>query len=197
VEQMGIVFLDEIDKIAARENRSGVDVSREGVQRDILPIVEGSTVITKYGPVRTDHILFIAAGAFHMSKVSDLIPELQGRFPIRVELSSLAATEFGRILREPKNSLIRQYEGMMQTEGIELSFTDEAITAIAEICARVNEESENIGARRLHTIMEYLLEDISFEAPERPGERLEVDAELVRARLANIVEDHDLTKYIL
>jgi len=196
-EDAGIVFLDEIDKIAGRSSGHGPDVSREGVQRDILPIVEGSTVTTKYGPVRTDHILFIAAGAFHMTKVSDLIPELQGRFPIRVELNSLNATDFARILREPKNSLIKQYEAMLATEGVEIEFKDEAIEKLAQVCQQTNEESENIGARRLHTIMEYLLEDISFEAPESPGKAFLIDAPEVEKRLANIAENHDLGKYIL
>lgn len=198
-ENSGIVFLDEIDKIAGRgsSHGGGPDVSREGVQRDILPVVEGSTVITKYGPVKTDHILFIAAGAFHMSKVSDLIPELQGRFPIRVELDSLESADFVRILREPKNSLIKQYAAMLETEGVSLSLTDDAIDAIAEICQRVNAETENIGARRLHTIMEFLVEDISFEAPERKGDVLEISAEMVRERLSNVVEDADLGRYIL
>ena len=198
VENAGIVFLDEIDKIAGRgAPSSGPDVSREGVQRDILPIVEGSTVITKYGPVRTDHILFIAAGAFHVSKVSDLIPELQGRFPIRVELSSLKAAEFARILRETECSLIRQYEAMLATEGVTLVFEDEAIEALAHFCEKVNEESENIGARRLHTIMEYLLEEISFDAQDRAGETVAVTAGMVRERLAGTVEKQDLTRYIL
>ncbi|MBI5095701.1 MAG: ATP-dependent protease ATPase subunit HslU [Candidatus Hydrogenedentes bacterium] len=197
-ENSGIVFLDEIDKIAGRGNRgAGPDVSREGVQRDILPIVEGSTVTTKYGPVKTDHILFIAAGAFHMTKVSDLIPELQGRFPIRVELDSLGAEDFVRILREPKNSLIKQYVGMLQTEGVTLEFEDDAIEALANVCEKVNQESENIGARRLHTIMECLLEDISFEAPDKPGATLRIDVNEVQRRLANIVENRDLSKYIL
>ncbi len=198
VENAGIVFLDEIDKIAGRSAQGhGPDVSREGVQRDILPIVEGSTVITKYGPVRTDHILFIAAGAFHMTKVADLIPELQGRFPIRVELGSLAADEFERILREPKNSLVKQYEAMLATEGVTLRFSDAAVRSIAEIGQRVNEETENIGARRLHTIMEYLLEDLSFDADTRGGEEILIDEEEVQKRLAGIVEDQDLAKYIL
>jgi len=197
-EDAGIVFLDEIDKIAGRSaSGHGPDVSREGVQRDILPIVEGSTVITKYGPVRTDHILFIAAGAFHMSKVSDLIPELQGRFPIRVELSSLEAKEFVRILREPKNSLIKQYEAMLGTEDVTVTFTDDAVEMLARICQRVNEETENIGARRLHTIMEYLFEDISFEAPESPGKKVQIDKNMVEKRLADIYENRDLSKYIL
>jgi ATP-dependent HslUV protease ATP-binding subunit HslU len=172
-------------------------VSREGVQRDILPIVEGSTVTTKYGTVRTDHILFIAAGAFHMTKVADLIPELQGRFPIRVELSSLDADDFFRILREPQNSLIRQYEALLQTEGVNLEFSEAAIQAIARICQRVNEESENIGARRLHTLMEYLLEDISFRASECEERTVTFDAEVIESRLANIIENRDLGKYIL
>lgn len=197
-ENAGIVFLDEIDKIASRGSvKVGPDVSREGVQRDILPIVEGCTVTTKYGTVRTDHILFIAAGAFHMSKVSDLIPELQGRFPIRVELRSLEAADFARILREPQNSLIKQYRGMLATEGIDVEFTDDAVDAIAQICQRVNEQTENIGARRLHTIMEYLLEEVSFEAPERGHTSLRIDAADVEKRLAGIIENRDLSRYIL
>ena len=198
VENAGIIFLDEIDKIAGRGRQgSGPDISREGVQRDILPIVEGSTVMTKYGPVRTDHILFIAAGAFHISKVSDLIPELQGRFPIRVELDNLGASDFARILREPECSLIKQYQSMMLTEGVTLEFDEEAIDTIAEYCQRVNDETENIGARRLHTLLENLLEDISFTAPERPGDHLRIDAAMVRERLALKVENHDLSRYIL
>ncbi len=198
-ENAGIVFLDEIDKIASKGGGGGTgpDVSREGVQRDILPIVEGSTVTTKYGVVRTDHILFIAAGAFHIAKVSDLIPELQGRFPIRVQLESLNAKDFARILREPKNSLVRQYEAMMGTEGITLKFEDEAIEEMARICQEVNEGTENIGARRLHTIIEYLVEDLSFDAPDRDGESVVIDADSVRARLAEIQEDRDLGKYVL
>jgi ATP-dependent HslUV protease ATP-binding subunit HslU len=197
-EMSGIVFLDEIDKIAGRSTPGhGPDVSREGVQRDILPIVEGSTVTTKYGPVRTDHILFIAAGAFHMTKVSDLIPELQGRFPIRVELKSLGAQEFARILREPQNSLIRQYKAMLATEGIEIEFTEGSIEKIAQICQRVNEETENIGARRLHTIMEYLLEDLSFEAPHSGERRVVIDEAEVETRLEGVAEQRDLTRYIL
>jgi ATP-dependent HslUV protease ATP-binding subunit HslU len=197
-ENSGIVFLDEIDKIAGRQGlHSGPDVSREGVQRDILPIVEGSTVTTKYGPVRTDHILFIAAGAFHMSKVSDLIPELQGRFPIRVELDSLGKDEFARILREPRNSLIKQYQALLETEGIQLEITDDAVNLLAEICEEVNQETENIGARRLHTIMECLLEDVLFEASERKGTHVRIDAPEVRKRLAGIVENRDLSRYIL
>ena len=197
-ENAGIIFLDEIDKIASRGHKgAGPDVSREGVQRDILPIVEGSTVTTKYGTVRTDHILFIAAGAFHISKVSDLIPELQGRFPIRVELQSLGAEDFARILREPKNSLIRQYESMLATEGITVTFTDDSIEEMARICQQVNEGTENIGARRLHTIMEFLTEDISFYAPERQGETIVIDAAMVRDRLQSIQKDRDLSRYIL
>ncbi len=197
-ENSGIVFLDEIDKIAGRGTRGhGPDVSREGVQRDILPIVEGSTVVTKHGPVRTDHILFIAAGAFHMTKVSDLIPELQGRFPIRVELNSLEAGDFARILREPKNSLIKQYREMMATEGVTLEFADDAVDAIARICQEVNLQSENIGARRLHTVMELLLEDISYEGPENNGKSFVIDAQIVEDRLQKVVESRDLSKYIL
>ena len=198
-ENAGIVFLDEIDKIAGRGGKqgSGPDVSREGVQRDILPIVEGSTVITKYGPVKTDHILFIAAGAFHMTKVSDLIPELQGRFPIRVELSSLEQGDFIRILKEPQTSLIKQYEAMLATEGVTLEFDDSAIELIASYCQKVNEDAENIGARRLHTVMEYLLEEISFDAPDRQGTSFRIDAQEVERRLAGIIERKDLSKYIL
>ncbi|HEO70490.1 MAG TPA: AAA family ATPase, partial [Candidatus Hydrogenedentes bacterium] len=196
-ENAGIVFLDEIDKVAGRGGGAGPDVSREGVQRDILPIVEGSTVVTKHGTVRTDHILFIAAGAFHMSKVSDLIPELQGRFPIRVELDSLGAEEFVRILREPKNSLLKQYRAMLGTEGVTLKFEDEAVETIARVAQQVNEDTENIGARRLHTIMEYLLEEISFDAPKRKGEAVHIDADTVKRRLADIAEDRDLSRYIL
>ncbi|HOZ46053.1 MAG TPA: ATP-dependent protease ATPase subunit HslU [Candidatus Hydrogenedentes bacterium] len=198
-ENAGIIFLDEIDKIAGRGGSpgGGPDVSREGVQRDILPIVEGSTVTTKHGPVRTDHILFIAAGAFHASKVSDLIPELQGRFPIRVELNSLRAPEFVRILREPKNSLIKQYQAMLATEGITITFDDEAIERIAEICQRANEEAENIGARRLHTVLEYLLEEVSFDAPSRRGDVVRMDVTEVDRRLSGVIEDRDLSKYIL
>jgi len=199
VENSGIIFLDEIDKIAGRGQGAGQgpDVSREGVQRDILPIVEGSTVMTKYGPVRTDHVLFIAAGAFHVSKVSDLIPELQGRFPIRVELSSLTAADFARILRETHNSLIRQYEAMLATEGVALVFEDAAIDLMAEICAQVNQESENIGARRLHTIMEYLLEDLSFDAQQHAGVTVTVTGDMVRERLSGTLVKQDLSRYIL
>ncbi len=197
VEQSGIIFLDEIDKIAGREGGHGPDVSREGVQRDILPIVEGTTVNTRYGMVRTDHILFIAAGAFHVSKPSDLIPELQGRFPIRVELKTLTVDDFVRILREPKNALTKQYEALLDTEGIKLQFTPDAIYEIASFAARVNENAENIGARRLHTIMEKLLEEISFEGPDLKKKSLKVDAEYVRRQLAEIVKDQDLSRYIL
>ncbi|MFO7775914.1 MAG: ATP-dependent protease ATPase subunit HslU [Candidatus Hydrogenedentota bacterium] len=198
-QDAGIVFLDEIDKIAGRgsSGQSGPDVSREGVQRDILPIVEGSTVTTKHGSVRTDHILFIAAGAFHTARISDMIPELQGRFPIRVELENLGAQDFGRILREPKNSLIKQYQAMLETEGVSVRFADEAIETIARLCQKVNDETENIGARRLHTIMENLLEEISYEAPDRQGEELYIDSAMVERCLANIMEDQELSKYIL
>ncbi len=197
VEQAGIVFVDEIDKIASRGSAYGPDVSREGVQRDLLPIVEGSTVTTKYGPVRTDHILFIAAGAFHMTKPSDLIPELQGRFPIRVELEPLGKEDFVRILKEPYNALTKQYVALLATENIDIEFTDDAIDEIASIAATVNEKTENIGARRLHTVLEKLLEDISFEAPERKNGKLVVDSEYVRSQLSEIVKDEDLSRYIL
>ncbi len=196
-QQSGIIFIDEIDKIASREGGHGPEVSREGVQRDILPIVEGSTVNTKYGPVKTDHILFIAAGAFHVSKPSDLIPELQGRFPIRVELESLGEAEFVRILTEPRNALIRQYTALMQTENIELVFKEDAVHEIARTATAVNERTENIGARRLHTILEKLLEDLSFDAPERQDKRIEIDAAYVRERLDDIAGDEDLARYIL
>lgn len=198
VENLGIVFLDEIDKIAGRGGpTSGPDVSREGVQRDILPIVEGSTINTKYGPVRTDHILFIAAGAFHVAKVSDLIPELQGRFPIRVELQALAGDDFERILREPHNSLLKQYAALLETEGFTVTFSEDAIHEMAALCQRVNQESENIGARRLHTIMEYLLEEVLFDAPQRQGESLHIDAAHVRERLSGLLVKQDLTRYVL
>src|SRR6202142_4503034 len=197
VEQMGILFVDEIDKIAGREAGHGPDVSREGVQRDILPIVEGTTVNTRYGMVRTDHILFIAAGAFHTTKPSDLIPELQGRFPIRVELSSLSEADFIRILTEPKNALIKQYIALLDTEGLKLSFSDDAIAAIARFAATVNQHTENIGARRLHTILEKVLEEISFEAPELKKKNVKIDAAYVQKQLANIVKDQDLSRYIL
>ncbi len=196
-EQNGIIFIDEIDKIASREGGHGPEVSREGVQRDILPIVEGSTVNTKYGPVKTDHVLFIAAGAFHVAKPSDLIPELQGRFPIRVELESLEEADFVRILTEPNNALIRQYQALMATEGINLEFSEDAIREIARTAASVNERTENIGARRLHTIMETLLEELSFNAPERPDKRFPIDDAFVRERLAKIADDEDLSRYIL
>lgn len=197
VEQSGIIFLDEIDKIVGSDSSHGPDVSREGVQRDLLPIVEGSTVNTRYGMVRTDHILFISAGAFIATKPSDLIPELQGRFPIRVELDSLGKDEFIRILTEPHNALIKQYIEMMATEGVVLIFTDDAIAEIAEVAAVVNERTENIGARRLYTIMETLLDDISFDAPDMVEKEVTIDAQYVRQKLENIVEDEDLSRYIL
>ena len=197
VEQNGIIFLDEIDKIAGREGGHGPDVSREGVQRDILPIVEGTTVNTRYGIVRTDHILFVAAGAFHVSKPSDLIPELQGRFPIRVELDTLTVEDFVRILTEPKSALIKQYVGLMETEGIKLRFTEEATRSIARFAALVNERTENIGARRLQTIMEKLLDEISFEGPDLKPKDVTIDEEYVQKMLASIVADQDLTRYIL
>ncbi len=196
-ETDGIIFLDEIDKIVAKGGSHGPDVSREGVQRDILPIVEGSTVLTKYGPVKTDHILFIAAGAFHTSKPSDLIPELQGRFPMRVELSSLTEKDFRRILTEPENALIKQYIALLETENVQLEFTEDAVDKIAAFAVLINERTENIGARRLHTVLERVLEDISFEAPERAGERIIIDAEYVTERLADVVEDRDLSRFIL
>lgn len=196
-EETGIVFIDEIDKIVSKGTTYGPDVSREGVQRDLLPIVEGSTVITKYGPVKTDHILFIAAGAFHTAKPSDLIPELQGRFPIRVELKPLYKEDLERILVEPKNALVKQYKALLATEGVELEFTPEAISKIAEIAYKVNEEMENIGARRLHTVMEKLLEDISFEAPERRGAKVVIDEKYVIDKLSSIVGRKDLSQYIL
>jgi len=197
VEDSGIIFLDEIDKIVGSGATQGPDVSREGVQRDLLPIVEGSNVNTKYGMVKTDHILFIAAGAFTSSKPSDLIPELQGRFPIRVELDSLGKEEFVRILTEPHNALVKQYVEMMATEGVKLVFADDAIEEIAEVAAAVNERTENIGARRLYTIMENLLEDISFDAPDMQGQEVVIDADFVRRQLEDIVEDEDLSRYIL
>ncbi len=197
VEQAGIIFLDEIDKIAGREGTHGPDVSREGVQRDLLPIVEGTTVNTRYGMVKTDHILFIAAGAFHVSKPSDLIPELQGRFPIRVELEPLTREDFIRILTEPKNALIKQYKALLETEKVRLSFSDDAIFEIAEIASRVNQRMENIGARRLHTIMERLLDEISFEASEQAEKEVVIDGAYVREKLAEIIKDEDLSRYIL
>ncbi|HEX3646325.1 MAG TPA: ATP-dependent protease ATPase subunit HslU [Vicinamibacterales bacterium] len=197
VEQAGIIFLDEIDKIAGREGSHGPDISREGVQRDILPIVEGTTVNTKYGMVRTDHILFIAAGAFHVSKPSDLIPELQGRFPIRVELEALGKDEFVRILTEPRSALIKQYVALMDTEGVTLSFTDDAIRTIADFAQTVNDHTENIGARRLHTILEKLLDEISFEGPDLVEKTVTIDAAYVTRMLADIVKNEDLSRYIL
>jgi len=197
VEQSGIVFLDEIDKIAGRESLNGPDVSRQGVQRDLLPIVEGSTVNTKYGMVKTDHILFVASGAFHSVKPSDLIPEFQGRFPIRVELSSLSKEDFVRILTEPKNALIKQYEALLETEGVHLNFAADAVQEIALIASDVNERTENIGARRLHTILERLLDDISFSAPEMRGQEVSIDAAYVRERLQPILMNEDLSRYIL
>jgi len=197
VEQSGIIFIDEIDKVAGRESSYGPDVSREGVQRDILPIVEGTTVTTKYGMVRTDHILFIAAGAFHVSKPSDLIPELQGRFPIRVELHSLGKEEFIRILTEPENALIKQYTALMDTESIKLEFKEDSIAEIAATATLINERTENIGARRLYTIMEKLLEELSFDAPEMSGKAMAIDANYVKGKLKGFVEDEDLSRYIL
>src|SRR5262245_41984267 len=197
VEQSGIVFLDEIDKIAGREGVHGPDVSREGVQRDLLPIVEGSTVSTKHGPVRTDHVLFIASGAFTIAKPSDLIPEFQGRFPIRVELGALTQADFVRILTEPENALTRQYTALLETENVRLIFRDDAVAEIARIAAEVNERTENIGARRLHTVIERLLDQVSFDAPELAGREIVVDAVMVRERLAPILEDQDLSRFIL
>ncbi len=197
VEQSGIIFLDEIDKIAGKSSGQGPDVSREGVQRDLLPIVEGSTVNTKYGPVKTDHVLFIASGAFHTIKPSDLIPELQGRFPIRVELDSLGREEFFRILTEPKNALLLQYAALLRTEGVEIVFEDEAVKRLSEIAQEVNEGTENIGARRLHTLMECLLEEILFDAPDTRRKRIAIDAAYVDDRLKEIKEDEDLSRYIL
>jgi ATP-dependent HslUV protease ATP-binding subunit HslU len=196
-QNAGIIFIDEIDKIASREGGAGPDVSRGGVQRDLLPIVEGSNVATKYGVVRTDHVLFIAAGAFHVAKVSDLIPEMQGRFPIRVELEPLTRADLARILREPKNSLTRQYTALLATEGVDLVFQDDAVEEIARIAEEVNQRMENIGARRLHTVMERLLDEISFDAADLAGRRLVVDAALVRERLQGIAADEDLSRYIL
>ncbi|MGM8364146.1 ATP-dependent protease ATPase subunit HslU [Virgibacillus sp. W0181] len=195
-EQSGIVFIDEIDKVAAKQEH-GANVSREGVQRDVLPIVEGSTVVTKHGPVKTDHMLFIAAGAFHMAKPSDLIPELQGRFPVRVEFEKLTVEDFKRILKEPSNALLKQYEALLQTEGIKVVFTDEAVDRLAEIAFQVNQQSDNIGARRLHTILEKLLEDLSFEAPEIGMGEIEITTGYVNEKLNKIVHDKDLTQFIL
>lgn len=197
VEQSGIIFLDEIDKIVSRETTYGPDVSREGVQRDLLPIVEGSSVSTKYGVVKTDHILFIAAGAFHNAKPSDLIPELQGRFPLRVELDPLGEEDFVRILTEPENALCKQYQALMETEGLSLTFTEDAIREIARIAAEVNSRTENIGARRLHTVIEKLVEDISFNAPDMQEKKVVIDVEYVRSKLRDVVEDEDLSRYIL
>jgi ATP-dependent HslUV protease ATP-binding subunit HslU len=197
VEHSGIIFLDEIDKIASRETTRGPDVSREGVQRDLLPIVEGSTVNTKYGMVRTDHILFIASGAFHASKPSDLIPELQGRFPIRVELDALGKEEFVRILKEPENALTVQYEALMATEGIDLVFQDDAVEEVAHIAHEVNSRTENIGARRLHTVMEKLLDEVSFNAHGLEGQQIVITRQYVRDKLQDIVKDEDLSRYIL
>jgi ATP-dependent HslUV protease ATP-binding subunit HslU len=196
-EQMGIIFIDEIDKIAGRESGHGPDVSREGVQRDILPIVEGTTVNTRYGMIRTDHILFIAAGAFHISKPSDLIPELQGRLPIRVELTALTEADFVRILTEPKNALIKQYIALLDTEGLKLNFTEDAIATLARYAVMVNEQTENIGARRLHTILEKVLDEISFEAPDLKKKNVKVDGAYVTKQLADIVKNQDLSRYIL
>ena len=196
-QEAGIIFIDEIDKIAGRHAGAGPDVSREGVQRDILPIVEGSTVVTKYGMVRTDHILFIAAGAFTMTKPSDLIPELQGRFPIRVELKPLTREDFVKILKDPENALVKQYQALLATEEIQLEFRDDALEEIARIAEEINQRTENIGARRLHTVMEKLLEDISFEAPEMAGAKVVIDAEYVRKKLSPILKDEDLSRYIL
>lgn len=196
-EQMGIIFIDEVDKIAGRESGHGPDVSREGVQRDILPIVEGTTVNSRYGMIRTDHILFIAAGAFHVTKPSDLIPELQGRFPIRVELSSLGQEDFVRILTEPKNALIKQYQALLETEGIALTFTEDAIETVARFAAQVNQQTENIGARRLHTILEKTLDELSFEAPDLKKKTVKIDQAYVEKHLSDIVKDQDLSRYIL
>lgn len=196
-EERGIVFIDEIDKIAGRQNMSGPDVSREGVQRDILPIVEGATVKTKYGPVKTDHILFIAAGAFHVSKPSDLIPELQGRFPIRVELKSLTKEDFRKILTEPRQALIRQYTALLETEGLSVTFTEDALDEVADIASRVNSETEDIGARRLYTIMEQVLEDLSFEAPDLEDKHVVIDGAFVKNKLGRVTENMDVSQYIL
>jgi len=197
VEQGGIIFLDEIDKIAGSDHGHGPDVSREGVQRDLLPIVEGSTVATKHGPVKTDHILFMAAGAFHMSKPSDLIPELQGRFPIRVGLDALTEEDFVRILTEPENALTKQYTALLATEGAAVEFTADAVAEIARLAVEVNSRTENIGARRLATLLERLLDEVSFEAPDMDGVEVRIDAEYVLQALADIVEDQDLSRYVL
>jgi ATP-dependent HslUV protease ATP-binding subunit HslU len=197
VEQNGIVFLDEIDKITARAERAGADVSREGVQRDLLPLIEGTTVATKHGPVKTDHILFIASGAFHLAKPSDLLPELQGRLPIRVELAALTRDDFRRILTEPENSLVRQYRALMGTEDMTLDFTEDAIDTLADLAAEINSSVENIGARRLHTVMEKLLEEISFTATDRGGETITIDATYVREQVGELAKNADLSKFIL
>ncbi|MCG8391350.1 MAG: ATP-dependent protease ATPase subunit HslU, partial [Cytophagales bacterium] len=197
VENNGIVFLDEIDKITARSERQGADVSREGVQRDLLPLIEGTTVATKHGAVKTDHILFIASGAFHLSKPADMLPELQGRLPIRVNLNALTRDDFVRILTEPESSLVKQYTALMGVEEVSLSFSDDAIGEIADLAAEINQGVENIGARRLHTIMEYLLEDISFHATERSGDTIEIDAATVRERVSSLREDRDLSRYVI
>jgi ATP-dependent HslUV protease ATP-binding subunit HslU len=196
-EQNGIVFLDEIDKISAREGRSGGDVSREGVQRDLLPLIEGTTVATKHGPVKTDHVLFIASGAFHLAKPSDLLPELQGRLPIRVELKGLERDDFVRILKEPENSLLKQYQALLKTEEVTLDFTPDGVDEIANLAAEVNRGVENIGARRLHTILERLLEEISFAATDQPGTQLTIDAAYVRAKVGDLAKNADLSKFIL
>jgi len=197
VEHSGIIFLDEVDKVAGRETGHGPEVSREGVQRDLLPIIEGTTVNTRFGLVRTDHILFIGAGAFHVASPSDLIPELQGRFPIRVELTSLDKKDFIKILTEPENALIKQYEALLETEGIHIDFTEDAIDEIADIAEKVNDDSENIGARRLHTVMEKVMEDISFEAPTLKKKKISIDRKYVHKQLKDIVEDQDLSRFIL
>ena len=197
VEQGGMVFLDELDKIAGKQSAQGPDVSREGVQRDLLPIIEGTTVNTRYGMVRTDHILFIAAGAFHVSKPSDLIPELQGRFPIRVEVDPLTEADFVRILKEPENALPKQYAALLSTEGVELVFTEDAIDQLAHLAAEVNDRTENIGARRLHTILEKLLDEVSFDAPEMQNRKVVIDRPYVDRVLVDIVKDHDLSRFIL
>jgi ATP-dependent HslUV protease ATP-binding subunit HslU len=196
-ENLGIIFIDELDKIVAGEQSHGADVSRQGVQRDLLPIVEGTTIQTRYGFVKTDHVLFIAAGAFHKAKPSDLMPELQGRFPIRVELKDLTKEDFVRILTEPKGALTKQYVALLQTENVEIVFLEEAVDSLAEFAHQVNQTTQNIGARRLYTIMERLLEDISFDAPEMPGKKMKIDAAYVRERLAELAQDEDLSKFIL
>jgi len=197
-ENQGIIFIDEIDKVCSREDgKHGPDVSREGVQRDLLPIIEGSTVTSRHGPVRTDHILFIAAGAFHVSKPSDMIPELQGRFPIRVELDNLSKDDFIRILTEPRNALTRQYASLLETEGVKVAFRKDAVERIAAIAAQVNERSQNIGARRLHTVVEKLLDDVAFHAPEMRGQTVTITAKYVDEKLAEILKDEDLSRYIL